>query len=157
MGTLTVRVKALDAMRVVTEYEQIGADAHVPTDAPAGPPKPVSQLSAAELHAVLAYRNVPRLPASVREKQYYLELCSRHAVKKVDADELHAACGGTVGAPPTDDARVSLGVEEVLLTPPLPPPHPTPLGVPWHALLTLLPVVPRGMPSSAYSPWRPVA
>ena len=33
------------------------------------------------------------------------------------------------------------------------PPHPTSLGDTWHALLTILPLVSRGMPSSPYFPW----
>ena len=33
----------------------------------------------------------------------------------------------------------------------------TALGATWHALLTLPPLVPRGMPSSPYHPWRHVA
>ena len=32
-------------------------------------------------------------------------------------------------------------------------PHHTPRGDTWHALLTILPVVTRGMPSSPHSPW----
>ena len=33
------------------------------------------------------------------------------------------------------------------------PPHPTSRGDTCNALLTLLPLLPRGMPSSAYTPW----
>ena len=35
--------------------------------------------------------------------------------------------------------------------------HPTALGLTWHALLILPPLVSRGMPSSSYFPWSHVA
>jgi hypothetical protein len=106
LGTLGVRIRAQEALRAVQDAQR--------APAPSGPPKRVEQLSANDLHAVLTARGL-RVPSTVQARTFYLDLCKRERLREVSAAELATAKRGGV-EPTQTDARVELGVEEVVIT-----------------------------------------
>ena len=104
MGQLSIRVKALDALKLVRDASQ-----PPPPAVPSGPAKRVDQLSLAELQAVLAHRKI-RLPPKEQGRHFYMDLMNKHRIRSVEADELNAAMGQ-----PTE-VRVELAVQEAQLT-----------------------------------------
>ena len=109
VGQLSVRVKALDALKLLRE------DANPPpqSDAPKGPPKKIRELTANELHAVLAGRGI-RLPSTTQAKNYYIEQCNKNRITSVELDELHAVTQKQKDV--VEEASVDIGVDSMQLT-----------------------------------------
>ena len=134
VGTLSIRVKAFDAIKLVQEaappgrdgrhgqddrtvYDSRGGSREPRREEPQpptfdGPPKLVAQLKAEDLRDVLTYRGV-RLSSTLQARTFYLDQCRKHKITEVTELELHKARSGER---PPPEAKIDLGVSEVAIS-----------------------------------------